>query len=162
MSVDMEAFTPMAALAGGALIGLAAAMFLLFNGRIAGISGIVGGLLRPKSGDVHWRLAFIAGLLAAPVLYQWIVLWPASHLLAASEYAGWAMVTLHQIDASALTLIVAGLLVGVGTRYASGCTSGHGVCGLSRFSVRSLVATLTFMAAGFATVFVIRHLIAVA
>lgn len=162
VDVDMGAFTPMVALAGGALIGLAAAMFLLFNGRIAGISGIVGGLLRPKQDDVHWRLAFIAGLLAAPVLYQLIVLWPASHFLAAREYTRLATVTLHQIDASALTLIVAGLLVGIGTRYAAGCTSGHGVCGLSRFSVRALVAMLTFMAAGFATVFVLRHVVTVA
>ncbi len=145
MTLDLNAFTPASALAGGALIGLAAAMFLLFNGRIAGISGIVGGLLRPKAGDVNWRLAFVIGLMAAPVLYSLFAAMPAS-----------------RIDASDWMLIVAGLLVGVGTRYGSGCTSGHGVCGLSRFSIRSLVATLLFMAAGFATVFVMRHVLGVA
>jgi uncharacterized membrane protein YedE/YeeE len=145
MTLDLNAFTPVAALAGGALIGLAAAMFLLFNGRIAGISGILGGLLRPKRGDVGWRLAFVVGLIVAPVVYQLFASVPAS-----------------RIDASEWMLIVAGLLVGIGTRYGSGCTSGHGVCGLSRFSVRSLVATLTFMAAGFATVFVTRHVLGAA
>ena len=162
MNVDSNAFTPLSALAGGALIGLAAALFVLFNGRIAGISGVLGGLLRPKTGDVGWRLAFVTGLIAAPVLYQLLVLLPASRLLTVSEYTRLVSLTLHQIDAGNLTLIVAGLLVGIGTRYGAGCTSGHGVCGLSRFSIRSLVATLTFMAAGFATVFVARHLFGVA
>jgi len=140
MSIDLNAFTPLAALAGGALIGLAAAMFVLFNGRITGISGIVGGLLRPKSGDVSWRLAFVSGLIAAPVVYQLFAALPAS-----------------RIDASDTVLVIAGLLVGVSTRYGAGCTSGHGVCGLSRLSARSLVATLLFMGGGFATVFVMRH-----
>lgn len=145
MTLDLNAFTPASALAGGALIGLAAAMFLLFNGRVAGISGILGGLLRPKQGEVSWRLAFVMGLVAAPVVYALFTALPAS-----------------RIDAGDITLIVAGLLVGIGTRYGSGCTSGHGVCGLSRFSVRSLVATLLFMAAGFVTVFVMRHVLGAA
>jgi uncharacterized membrane protein YedE/YeeE len=142
MDIDWNAFTPGAALMGGALIGLAAALFALFNGRIAGISGILGGLLQPKPGDVSWRITFIAGLVLAPFVYQ--LFEPLPEL---------------RIDASTATLVIAGLLVGVGTRYGSGCTSGHGVCGLSRRSPRSLTATLTFMAAGFATVFVTRHLL---
>lgn len=142
MTIDWANFTPWFSLAGGTLIGLAATLFILLNGRIAGISGVVGGLLRPAKGDVLWRVSFIAGLVIAPVLFQ-----------AAFEQPD------IQIDASTLTLIVAGLLVGVGTRYGSGCTSGHGVCGLSRRSPRSLVATAAFMASGFLTVFVIRHLL---
>lgn len=141
MTIDFASFTPVAALAGGALIGLAAAMFVLFNGRVAGISGIVGGLLRPKAGDVSWRLMFVIGLLVAPAAYALFAVLPAS-----------------RIDASDAMIVVAGLLVGLGARLGAGCTSGHGVCGLSRFSVRSLAATLTFMGAGFATVFVVRHL----
>lgn len=141
MTLDMMAFTPWSALAGGLLIGVAVAMFLLFNGRIAGVSGILGGLLKPARGDIAWRAAFVLGLIASPALYALFASRPGL-----------------QIAASNGALILAGLLVGVGTRYGSGCTSGHGVCGLSRFSVRSLVATLSFMAAGFATVFVIRHL----
>lgn len=160
MTIDLNSFTPITALAGGALIGLAAAMLLLLNGRIAGISGIVGGLLRPKTGEVSWRLAFVLGLMAAPLLYQVIVLWPASRMLTVSEYTQLALVTVRQVDASVPVLVIAGLLVGIGTRYASGCTSGHGVCGLSRLSVRSLVATLCFMGAGFATVFMARHVFA--
>jgi len=141
MTIDLQAFTPGAALAGGALIGLAAAMFVLLNGRIAGISGILGGLLRPKAGDVDWRLAFVLGLIAAPSAYALFGALPAS-----------------RIDAGETVVVIAGLLVGVGTRYGAGCTSGHGVCGLSRLSPRSLTATLLFMGAGFATVFVMRHL----
>ena len=140
MTLDMNAFTPLTAWIGGVLIGLAAAMFVLFNGRIAGISGILGGLLRPKSGDVGWRLAFVIGLMAAPLAYQLFDALPAS-----------------RIAASDTLLVIAGLLVGVGTRYGAGCTSGHGVCGLSRLSARSLVAILLFMGAGFITVFVMRH-----
>jgi len=141
MSVDWNAFTPMTALAGGALIGAAAAMFALFNGRIAGISGVLGGLLAPVKGDLGWRVAFVLGLVAAPL-----------------GYAVFAPVPGPRIDAGWGELVIAGLLVGVGTRYGSGCTSGHGVCGLSRLSLRSLVATAAFMGAGFATVFVVRHL----
>ncbi len=141
MTINWNVFTPWPALAGGVLIGLAAAMLLLFNGRIAGISGVLGGLLRPRRGDVGWRAAFVLGLLGAPLVYALVASLPAV-----------------QIDAGNGTLIVAGLLVGVGTRYGSGCTSGHGVCGLSRLSPRSHVATLVFMGAGFATVFALRHL----
>ncbi|KQP38795.1 YeeE/YedE [Pseudorhodoferax sp. Leaf274] len=142
MTIDWNAFTPHAALAGGVLIGLAATIFVLFNGRIAGISGILGGLLRPSAGGVGWRLAFLAGLVAAPLAYA----------LAAA-------VPRPQIDAGWGALVAAGLLVGIGTRYGAGCTSGHGVCGLSRLSPRALVATLAFMGAGFATVYVVRHLL---
>ena len=143
MHIDWNHFTPWASLLGGVLLGLAASLFILVNGRILGISGIVGGLLRARSGDAAWRLAFVLGLVVAPAVYG-LVGGPVS----ATVDAGWA------------TLIVAGLLVGVGTRYGAGCTSGHGVCGLSRLSPRSLVATLAFMGAGFAIVFVIRHLLA--
>ena len=140
--IDWSNFTPWSSLAGGLLIGLAAALFLLLNGRIAGISGILGGLLRPAAGDMAWRVAFILGLVGAPLLFQLFSPLPAV-----------------QVDADTATLVAAGLLVGVGTRYGSGCTSGHGVCGLSRLSPRSLVATVAFMAAGFVTVFLVRHLI---
>lgn len=140
MNIDWSHFTPWASLAGGVLIGLAAAMLLLLSGRVAGISGIVGGLFAPRRSEMAWRLAFIAGLLAAPLL-----------MLALG------IQTTPRIDARFGTLVVAGLLVGIGTSYGSGCTSGHGVCGLSRLSPRSLVATLAFMAAGMLTVFVVRH-----
>ena len=143
MNLDWQAFTPWSALAGGLLIGLAATLFVLLNGRIAGISSIVGGLLRPVRGDIGWRLAFIAGLIGAPLLYAMAAALPAP-----------------RIDAGTTVLVLAGLLVGVGTRYGSGCTSGHGVCGLSRLSLRSLAATLAFMGAGFVTVFVLRHALA--
>ena len=142
MNIDWAAFTPWSAAIGGVVIGLAAALLVLVNGRIAGISGIVGGMLRPRAGEFGWRLAFTAGLIVAPIAYALIARQPAI-----------------TIDAGYPVLVVAGLLVGIGTRYAGGCTSGHGVCGLSRLSPRSLVATLAFMAAGFATVFVVRHMI---
>lgn len=142
LHVDWTAFTPGAALAGGALIGLAAGLLVLFNGRVAGISGVLGGLLKPLTGDVAWRVAFLLGLIGAPLLY-----------------GVFALVPLPQIDAGDGVLVVAGLLVGFGTRYGSGCTSGHGVCGLSRLSPRSLVATLVFMGVGFVTVYVVRHLL---
>lgn len=138
--IDWTHFTPWSSLAGGILIGVAAAMLILVNGRIAGVAGIVGGLLRPASGDMAWRFAFIIGLLVAP----------AAYLLSAEPAP-------PTIAAGYPVLVAAGLLVGVGTRYGSGCTSGHGVCGLSRLSPRSLAATLTFMAAGIATVYVVRH-----
>ena len=142
--IDWSSFTPATALTGGALIGLAAAMLVLLNGRIAGISGILGGLIHPGSGDVAWRVAFLVGMIAAPFAY--------------SVFANLPLAT---IDAGYAELIVAGLLVGLGTRYGAGCTSGHGVCGLSRFSPRSLLATLTFMSAGFLMVFILRHLIVI-
>ena len=144
MAIDWTSFTPWAALAGGLLIGAATAMFVLLNGRIAGISGIVAGLLVPARGDIAWRVAFVAGMVLAPAA---VVLFGA--------------LPRPRIDASWTALVAAGLLVGIGTRYGSGCTSGHGVCGLSRLSPRSLVATATFMGAGFVTVFAARHLLAV-
>ncbi|SFV09564.1 YeeE/YedE family protein [Pseudoduganella namucuonensis] len=142
MSIDWTGFTPLAAAAGGVLIGSAAAMMLLLNGRVAGVSGIVAGVLAPRKGDTGWRVAFVLGLVASPLLYSVFVALPPA-----------------RIDAGYGALIAAGLLVGVGTRYGAGCTSGHGVCGVSRLSPRSVVATLVFMAAGFATVHVLRHLI---
>ena len=144
MTIDWIHFTPYHAALGGVVIGVSVSLLLLMNGRIAGISGIIGGLLRaPVAGDRAWRLAFIGGLIAAPLLYRLFAELPAS-----------------RIDASLPILILAGLLVGFGTSLGSGCTSGHSVCGLSRLSLRSLAATLTFMATGFITVFVVRHLLA--
>jgi uncharacterized protein len=141
MAIDWNHFTPGSALAGGVLIGIAAAMLVLLNGLVAGVSGVLGGLLAPdRKVDAPWRIAFVAGLLIAPLGYSLVAALPAP-----------------QIDASDTALIVAGLLVGVGTRYGAGCTSGHGVCGMSNLSPRSLVATLAFMGAGFATVFLLRH-----
>lgn len=142
MQIDWQAFTPGSALLGGAMIGLAAVGCALLLGRIAGISGIVAGILRPAKGDFTWRAAFVAGLVAAPWVY-WLFAGPPA----------------MQIDASNAVLVVAGLLVGLGTRYGSGCTSGHGVCGISRLSPRSIVATLVFMAGGFMTVFLVRHVL---
>ncbi|MEO6985677.1 MAG: YeeE/YedE family protein [Paralcaligenes sp.] len=140
LSIDWIHFTPWASLAGGLLIGLSAAIFILINGRILGVSGIVGGLLHPQSRDIGWRLLFILGMLAAPILWTLLMGSPISN-----------------IDSSWTTLLIAGLLVGLGTRLGSGCTSGHGVCGISRLSPRSFAATLIFMAVGFITVYVIRH-----
>jgi len=142
VTIDWNAFTPWPALAGGLLIGIAAAMFVLLNGRIAGVSGVLGGLVSPAKGDVAWRMSFVLGLLIAPTVYAFFS-------------AG----TPLRIDAGEGALVLAGLLVGAGTRYGSGCTSGHGICGLSRLSPRSLVATLAFMGTGFVTVFVLRHLL---
>jgi hypothetical protein len=142
MSIDMASFTPGWSLTGGLVIGAAAAVLVLFNGRIAGISGILGGLLGKPRNDAGWRIAFLAGLICAPVLASLL-----GQPIAPDIQAGWS------------EILIAGLLVGAGTRYASGCTSGHGVCGISRGSIRSLVATATFMASGFLTVFVTRHLL---
>lgn len=143
MQIDWLTFTPGPAFFGGMLLGIAAALYVILHGRILGISGIVSGLLTPKEGDVNWRLSLILGLLSAP-------LW-ASLLL--------DLHTTTVIDADWLAIIIAGLFVGFGAHYGSGCTSGHGVCGLSRLSPRSLVATISFMSAGFLTVFVIRHVL---
>ncbi|MFM0742050.1 YeeE/YedE family protein [Paraburkholderia xenovorans] len=142
MSIDIASFTPGLSLTGGLVIGAAAAVFVLFNGRIAGISGILGGLLGSPQNDAGWPIAFIAGLVGAPVLAGFL-----GNPIAPDIQARWS------------EILIAGFLVGIGTRYASGCTSGHGVCGISRGSIRSLVATATFMASGFVTVFVFRHLL---
>lgn len=143
MNVDWANFTPYSALMGGALLGIAVTVLLLWNGRIAGISGILGGLLQPKAGDVAWRVVFILGLMASPLVYSLFTALPSI-----------------EIEADLPILVLAGLLVGIGTRYGAGCTSGHGVCGLARVSPRSLVATLSFMFAGFITVWLVRHLFA--
>jgi uncharacterized membrane protein YedE/YeeE len=142
MQLDALHFTPWLSLAGGVLIGLAAAWLVAFNGRIAGISGIVGGLFTAGAAERDWRAAFVAGLIAAPLMMR---------------IAGAAVTP--QVDAGWGELLAAGLLVGIGTRYAGGCTSGHGVCGVSRGATRSIVATAVFMVAGFATVFVRRHVV---
>jgi uncharacterized protein len=145
MTIDWLHFTPWASLAGGILIGLATALLLLANGRVAGISGILGGLLRPavaSSGDIAWRVAFILGLFVAPLVWLTMGAMPPA-----------------QIDHSPALLTIGGLLVGIGTRFGSGCTSGHGVCGIARLSPRSLLATACFLAAGFVTVFVVRHVL---
>ncbi|END9092700.1 YeeE/YedE family protein [Yersinia enterocolitica] len=143
MTIDWANFTPFSALAGGVLLGIAVTILWFCNGRIAGISGILGGLLPPKAGDISWRVAFLLGLIMSPGIYSLFTDLPVI-----------------QIDAGLPVLIVAGLLVGIGTRYGAGCTSGHGVCGLARFSPRSLLATLSFMLTGFATVWLVRHLFA--
>lgn len=131
---------PWHAVAGGLMIGIAVTLLLLFNGRIAGISGIVGGLYRMQRGDISWRMAFILGLVLSAAVWQFFFALPEIH-----------------IEASYAMLACAGLLVGYGTRLGSGCTSGHGVCGLSRLSPRSIAATVTFMTVGFITVYLIRH-----
>jgi len=142
MTIDWTHFTPWTSLSGGILLGIASAALILASGRVLGVSGILGGLLTPKRGDTTWRVALLLGMLLAPVTLGLI----APELVAAPR-----------IEAGSVAIVAAGLLVGLGTRYGAGCTSGHGVCGLSRLSLRSLVATLAFMAAGFATVYIIRH-----
>ena len=139
----MENFTPLSGLVGGLLIGVAAALLLLLNGRISGISGIVGGLLAPKSSDAGWRVVFVAGLLLGAFGY----------MLA----TGGAMPV--KMQASLPVLVVAGLLVGFGTRLGSGCTSGHGLCGIGRLSKRSIVASAVFFGVAMLTVFIVRHVI---
>jgi len=141
MTIDWTSFTPGPALAGGILLGVAAALYVLINGRILGISGILGGLIGPKKSDWLWRASFVLGLLTAPLWAKYVFQINATAV----------------IDADIITLIVAGLLVGFGARYGSGCTSGHGICGLSRLSPRSLLATLTFMGFGFLVVYLVRH-----
>jgi uncharacterized protein len=141
MTIAWTQFTPWASLAGGLMLGLAVAMFILLNGRVLGVSGILGGLFRPAPGDRLWRVLFLAGLFTAPLVMSWV-----------------RPMAPPRIEAGPLVLVAAGLLVGWGTSMGSGCTSGHGVCGLSRLSPRSLVATMIFMAMGMATVFLVRHL----
>ena len=139
----MENFTPLSGLIGGLLIGLAAALLLLLNGRISGISGVVSGLLvpNPKGSEAGWRAAFVAGLLLGALAY----------ILATGG------ATVVNVQASVPVLVVAGLLVGFGTRLGSGCTSGHGLCGVARFSKRSIVATAVFLGVAMLTVFLVRH-----
>lgn len=139
----MDGFTPLSATLGGVMIGASAALFLLLNGRIAGISGILGGLLAPPSREAGWRAAFLAGLVLAPLVYVGL---------------GGSLPPVT-VDASFPLLVIAGLLVGFGARLGAGCTSGHGVCGIGRGSPRSLAATGTFMAVAILTVFVTRHLL---
>lgn len=143
MLINYESI-PWHAAAGGAMIGVAVALLLLFNGRVAGISGIVGGLYRMQKGDIGWRVAFISGLVLS------VVIWKSFFVLSPI-----------QIETSHAMLVLAGFLVGYGTRLGSGCTSGHGVCGLSRRSPRSIAATAVFMLTGFATVYLIRHVMLV-
>jgi len=143
MEIDWLSFTPIPSLLGGMILGIAVALYVLLHGRILGISGIISGLLHPTLTDSAWRLSLVFGLISAPFL--------------AALFFG--IIPVIEIDASWLVIVIAGLLVGFGAQYGSGCTSGHGICGLSRLSPRSLVATLAFMCAGFVMVFVIRHLI---
>lgn len=135
-------FTPLASALGGMLIGLSALLLLLFNGRIAGLSGIMGGLLPPFPGDWRWRLAFISGAILGPVLY-----------MALSGPVAFA------VPAGTLALALGGIVVGIGVTSGNGCPSGHGICGIGRLSPRSIVATVTFMATALVTVFVIRHVL---
>lgn len=140
MMMDWQHATPLASLAGGVLIGLATALLLTMNGRIAGISGILGGILKTSFNDSAWRFCFLIGLIASPL-----------------AYAFWSPLPEVRVTAETGLLVSAGLLVGLGTRMGSGCTSGHGVCGIARLSPRSIVATMVFMAAGMATVYILRH-----
>jgi uncharacterized protein len=142
MTIDWANFTPVSAFAGGLLIGLAAAWLILVEGRVLGAAGVLGGLLPPRESDWGGRAALLAGLVAAPLVAR-----PLAHVSA------------PMIEASAATVVAGGLLVGFGTRLGSGCTSGHGVCGLARLSLRSLAATVVFMATGFLTVFFVRHIV---
>jgi uncharacterized membrane protein YedE/YeeE len=137
----MEHFTPLASLIGGMLIGLSASMLLLFDGKIAGISGIIAGTLSPAKNDTLWRIVFVAGLLTGGLLLRFF----SPQTFAISIARSWG------------ALALAGLLVGFGTRLGNGCTSGHGVCGISRVSPRSLIATVTFIATGALTVYLINH-----
>ncbi|HWI13649.1 MAG TPA: YeeE/YedE family protein [Burkholderiales bacterium] len=142
MTIDWAHFTPWMSLAGGLMIGIAAAGLAAFNGRVAGISGILGGLLRSTELDRYWRIAFVLGLIAAPL-----------------AYALFAVMPQPVVDAGYPAIMAAGVLVGFGSRLGGGCTSGHGVCGISRLSLRGFAATLSFMAAGFSTVYVVHHVL---
>ena len=142
MTIDWNHFTPWSALAGGGLIGISVALLILLNGRVAGITGVIGGLFKPTKDDAAWRIAFTFGLIIAPII--WLLFGKLPEIT---------------IDANYGLLVVAGLVVGFGARLGSGCTSGHGVCGISRLSPRSIVATFAFMGTGFLTVFIARHLL---
>lgn len=139
----MTEFTPWASMAGGALIGLAAVLLMALHGRIAGLSGMLQGLMPPVAKDWGWRAAFLLGAIAAPLLIGWITGWRPD--FNSPTPTPW--------------LIVGGVIAGVGVQFGSGCTSGHGICGISRLSVRSIVATVAFMITTTITVFVIRHVI---
>lgn len=139
----MTEFTPLAATVGGLLIGLSAILLMATNGRIAGMTAIVGGIIPPFASDWQWRASFLAGAIAGPVLWA---------------LAGGTPISIN-VPVSTTALIVGGLIVGVGVTYGSGCTSGHGVCGMARLSKRSFVATCVFMATTFATVYVVRHVL---
>jgi hypothetical protein len=143
MQIDWLAFSPGPAFLGGILLGVSATLYAILHGRILGISGIISGLLSPKEGDIHWRLSLVLGLLSAPFLGSLL----------------FDLQTRSVIDADWIAIIIAGVLVGFGASYGSGCTSGHGICGLSRLSPRSLLATISFMGTGFLMVFIIRHLL---
>ncbi|MEQ4624395.1 MULTISPECIES: YeeE/YedE family protein [Providencia] len=139
MSIDWANFTPWSAAIGGLLIGLAVSVLLLLNGRIAGISGILGGVLKPIVGDTAWKVAFIVGIMVAPAIFSFFFYAPEVIISTSTPF-----------------IIIAGLLVGFGTRLGSGCTSGHGICGMARFSRRSIVAVMTFMIVAFATVAIVN------
>ncbi|WJW81157.1 YeeE/YedE thiosulfate transporter family protein [Moellerella wisconsensis] len=141
MTIDWANFTPLSAAMGGVFIGVAVAILILSNGRIAGISGIIGGIIKPIKGEFLWKVAFIIGILIAPLLFSW-----------------WFFVPVIHIAATTPLLIIGGLLVGYGTRLGSGCTSGHGICGMARLSKRSLVAMLIFMISAFVTVAIINNI----
>lgn len=143
MVIDWQHFTPWASLVGGIILGIASSVFILLNGRILGISGIVGGLLVARKSDRTWRLMFLLGMLCSPFMM---------HLFSNTNW-----IIEPKIESSFTVITLAGFLVGFGTRYGSGCTSGHGVCGISRLSMRSIVSTLTFMGFGILTVFITRH-----
>lgn len=138
--INWNEATPIYSLFGGVIIGIAVSILILFNGKIAGVSGILGGLLKPKKGDVSWRVLFILGLIISPSIYSLFHTPPQVN-----------------ITASYWEILIAGLLVGIGTRFSGGCTSGHGICGVSRLSIRSIVATLSFMLAGIVTVYLRHH-----
>jgi uncharacterized protein len=143
MQIDWISFTPIPSLLGGVILGVAAALYVLLHGRILGVSGIVSGLLHPTLTDSAWRVSLVLGIISASFL--------------AALFFG--IFPVIEIDSDWTVIVIAGLLVGFGANYGSGCTSGHGICGLSRLSPRSLIATLSFMGAGFLTVFILRHLI---
>lgn len=145
--MEIVNFTPLPAFIGGCIIGLSAALLLWLNGRIAGVSGIAGGIIYPNLGDMDWRIFFVIGLILGGLIYQWMGFSPDVHSI--------------QAVVSSPMLLLGGFLVGVGSTLGSGCTSGHAVCGIARFSQRSIVATLTFMLAAAITVYLIRHVVGV-
>ena len=144
MSIDLIHFTPHEAIVGGAIIGIAVSILLLFQGKIAGISGILYRLLEPSAVDLRWRTAFLLGLLLSPTIWQWF-----------------SQLPVIEVNTSTLSLVLCGILVGYGTVLGSGCTSGHGICGISRLSKRSFIATCLFMASGIITTYIVRHIVGI-